>query len=507
MATRTLTLEELEIPGWFDNAAFELKAVRPRWAKNLPAIDLRSGEALPEEASGWIVAALRESEKEAATHDLVSDVKRYARPESLDAWMAAVLRGWLAAKCPEKDTWILSASGHLGGDLVVQELQGAVRTWTREKKRALAVMGTDAMGRIGSVAALQELAVMSVGGRDRGVTEEAQYALEKKAQSQGIVVDPLDSLLASTFGLDARAEREFDFGPRKFRAVLGTNLEFRLYDESGKLRPRMPAGAKSDDAELAAQAREQWSEMKAGVRRTLKAVIKHLEQAMITGRIWTWDEISGKLLANPIAAMVARQVVWQAQSADDGWTTLRFAEDLAPSDVEDDPVELDTNQKLRVPHPLVLKQEELTAWGTLLGDYELVQPFPQLQREIFHCLPQNAEKDRFIAPTHPPLKPGVLYGILDNDGWTLSRSLGDFYTASWKYFRTEDVTAAIAYSGLQVGNIGTSPEQSLKACWFHKGEVRQVGERTSTPRIPLGSVPDLPYSETVRRLTRLTQEP
>ena len=42
-------------------------------------------------------------------------------------------------------------------------------------------------------------------------------------------------------------------------------------------------------------------------------------------------------------------------------------------------------------HPLQMTQAENEAWGALFGDYEIMQPFPQLSRETFALT--DAEKE------------------------------------------------------------------------------------------------------------------
>ena len=105
-------------------------------------------------------------------------------------------------------------------------------------------------------------------------------------------------------------------------------------------------------------------------------------------------------------------------------------------------------------------------------------------------------------PAHPPLKAGVLYGMLDNDGWRLPRVFEGYFTYSWKAIPAECVTATISYSGLSIGSIGSSPDQLLRACTFLDG-IMTPEDTAPGKTLLLSEVPPVAYSETIRRVLRL----
>ena len=102
MPAKAANLHSLNLPDWFVDAADGLKAIHPKWAKDLPSINLRSGGILPTAGSPWLLAAAREVEREAIKHDLLEDLRRYGLADACDEWMAAVLRTWLAGKPPAR---------------------------------------------------------------------------------------------------------------------------------------------------------------------------------------------------------------------------------------------------------------------------------------------------------------------------------------------------------------------------------------------------------------------
>jgi len=259
---------------------------------------------------------------------------------------------------------------------------------------------------------------------------------------------------------------------------------------------------KADDRALAEASRDAWSEMKTGYSRVLKAQLKRFEQAMITGRDWALPDFQQYVLQHPIVSRIAKMLLWKVVDGD--LPTVRVADDLTFADANDETVTLAESQRLRVAHPLRITAEELKTWETVFSDYKIIQPFQQLARKSYLCETAMAGETSLPVPEHTPLKPGVLYGILDNDGWRLGRQDGGHFFFSWKRFEADGVTAAIHYAGLVAGQIGTSPDQRILQCTFHPESLAD-GARPGKP-MPLGSVPTAAYSETMRRLIRLTEE-
>ena len=72
------------------------------------------------------------------------------------------------------------------------------------------------------------------------------------------------------------------------------------------------------------------------------------------------------------------RLIWRT---DEG-VLFRIAE-RAPIDVAYGPVSLSEHTRVDLVHPLAMQPEERTAWGTHLAESEVVQPFPQVGREVY----------------------------------------------------------------------------------------------------------------------------
>ena len=219
---------------------------------------------------------------------------------------------------------------------------------------------------------------------------------------------------------------------------------------------------------------------------------------MVEGATWTVEDFKQHWLPHPILSRLARSVMWRVQE-----TTVRITDDLSFATADDTDFHPAPKTELRVVHPLQLTTSEKSRWTELLHDYELVQVIPQIHRLTYGVSVADQARPNFPAPQHEPLKPGVLYGVLDNDGWRLSPVVDGLFTYSWKTFASENVTAAIHYDGLVAGAIGQSPDQMISHCSFHQGRMSLDHGAKLGPIVPLGQVPLIAYSESIRRLLRL----
>jgi hypothetical protein len=97
--------------------------------------------------------------------------------------------------------------------------------------------------------------------------------------------------------------------------------------------------------------------------------------------------------------------------------TFRVTEDRTFADIQDQPTTLDGVGEVSIVHPLHLSEEERNAWGGLLGDYEIIPPFPQLGRVVYRL--EGEERQATVLHRFATSKiPGVsLAVVLEKTGW------------------------------------------------------------------------------------------
>ena len=101
-------------------------------------------------------------------------------------------------------------------------------------------------------------------------------------------------------------------------------------------------------------------------------------------RRWGADTFRSCFVDHPLMGHVARRLVWATYDESGAVTdTFRVAEDRSFADVNDDLWELPEAAVMGIPHVLELDAQVAGSWGDVLADYELLQPFAQLGRDIY----------------------------------------------------------------------------------------------------------------------------
>jgi hypothetical protein len=362
-----------------------------------------------------------------------------------------------------------------------------VRVWPGESQHQRAVAGLEVLRAIGTDTALMQINGIAQKVQFKGLKKRAAECMEEIAKERGLTRAELEDRIVPDCGLDERGSRVFDFGPRRFEFLLGGDMKPMVREPGGKPRPDMPKPGARDDAALAARAVAEWKLLKKQVAEVAKIQAMRLEQAMVTERRWSRDDFERLLVGHPLMRHLVRLLVWGAY--DDAGAlraTFRVTEDQTYADERDEAFDLGPYAAVAVAHPLALAAEQRSAWGELLGDYEIVPPFPQLGRPV-HGL-EGAERsaneiDRFKAIAIPPQS---LVFTLEKLGWErgIPQDGGVFFEHS-KPFYGANVTAVVEYDGVPVGYMEGWDDQHVTRCFFVRGSTRP--RCTPTTRTPCRS--------------------
>ncbi|ASO20979.1 hypothetical protein FHR81_001948 [Actinoalloteichus hoggarensis] len=113
----------------------------------------------------------------------------------------------------------------------------------------------------------------------------------------------------------------------------------------------------------------------------------------IRGRDGTWPAALARLgrtrsasrfrglVAHPMLWPLLRGLVWLATEPGGEPVAFRVAEDRTFADVEDDELTVSDLPTVTVAHPVRLRAD-LDRWAKIFGEYEIIQPFPQLGKPI-----------------------------------------------------------------------------------------------------------------------------
>ncbi|GAB7039072.1 MULTISPECIES: DUF4132 domain-containing protein [Catenuloplanes] len=407
--------------------------------------------------------------------DLVRDACDAA---DLGAFARSLLQTWLLADAPPKEPWPLDAQAVLGDDRTAAELAAQIRAWPSTGAHTRAVRGVDVLARIGTDTALRLLHEITTTVRTRTVRERALLRMADVAGAIGTTPDGLADRLTPAWGLRADATLTLDFGPRAFTAGFDGQLRPWVADASGRRLRSLPKAGAADDPELAAAAHRRLADVRKGVRRTAAEVVRRLESALAEQRAWTGAELRA-LTAHPLLFPVGSRLLWVTAAG----TAFRIAEDRTLADAADDPVPLDDDAEVRLAHPA---HGIDAGWAEIFADYEIVQPFPQLGREVFALADGERTSGALTRFDGVKTETGRLLG-LERAGWRRPAGAG-----GWQHTLVRDLPGGRRIEvdltpGIPAWQPTSVPEQAIESV-----------------RAPLAALTTVEASELLRDLTLAT---
>ncbi|WP_437193293.1 DUF4132 domain-containing protein [Planctomicrobium sp. SH527] len=243
-------------------------------------------------------------------------------------------------------------------------------------------------------------------------------------------------------------------------------------DEAGKLRPNLPDPNSKDDADAASQSIAEWKLLKKQIKEVATIQAARLEQSMVTGRRWNLENFEQLIVRHPLITHLAQKLIWAGYDAKgQRTTTFRITEEQDYADSADHSVSLEKVEMVGLVHSLEMAAAEREQWGQVLGDYEILSPFPQLGRPTYG-LEADEEKrcdiQRFNTMSLPA--PTLVFG-LEKMGWTRGLAMdGGGFDEHSKQFPGANVTAVCSYSGtVGMGYIDPNENLEIEGVYFCSG--------------------------------------
>lgn len=412
------------------------------------------------------------------------------------AWR--LIEHWQCAGAPLRESWVLHAAAWFGGDASVLRLAGLIRDWSGAAGRHRAGVALECLQAVASPLALQQLTALSRQVRSRPLRQRVRELIDELARQRGLSRAELEDQAVPTLGFDAATGPRFDFGGRRFEAVLAPGPRLLLRDDRGRLRADLPAPGARDDRVRARQALADWRLLRRSLREVVREQTARLERAMISGQRWPMRLFQRAFLRQPVLAQLARLLLWGGYD-DRGRLvrTFRVNDELTLVDAEEAPVSPTDLNSVRVVHPIELVEPQRRTWAAVWRDHELVAPFAQLGRRLYPLADGEAD-ERLLTGFRGRRVPGLTLSshVKAHDWQPAVLGSGRPGEAHAKLFRAARLLAVLCHP-----NVGAFPyphhqsEQELQQGFFLPATTFP-GEPIDPARaVPLGEVPPLIRSE------------
>lgn len=375
------------------------------------------------------------------------------KQEELEVFAAEVFDRWIEDGAKAKQKWVLYFSSIHGGKTVADRLKRQIQEWPKQSRGAIAAEAVRALALNPEPTALMTVDGISRKFKFRQVKEAAGEAMEFAAKELGISAEELSDRIVPTLGFDANMEQMFDYGGRSFRVALNNSLELSVYDGKGKQLKNLPAPGKNDDAIQAEKANKAFKEMK----KQLKAVVSNqrarLEQALSSERKWTKEAWQKLFVENPVMHCFAMGLIWGTYEEQKLETPFRYMEDGTFNTVDEEEFELPENALIGLIHPSELEKDAIDAWKEQLSDYEVTQPFEQLERAVYTYEEKEADQCEISRFEGLVINGLSLLGKMTGFGW-YKGAVEDagFYYSFYREDEALGIGAELTFEGVQVGD-------------------------------------------------------
>ena len=430
-----------ELPEFWDGATW----------RNPPV--LMNGKTLPVEAVNALGEMLSFPRTEGRYAGL-AQVAEWCTPESLDAFAVQIFEGWTNAGAPSKHNWAFTSLAIWGSDATARDIEQRVRRWPTEGLSARAALGLEVLADMGSDQALRCIAGIAERVKSRPLKDKAQEMMASIGLARGLSAQDLEDRLVPHLGLNARGELALDFGPRQFLLSLDESLKPKLRalegGKPGAAIAKLPAVGARDDADLAREATAQFKLIAKQTKAVATSQIKRMEKAMREQRRWSREDFEQVYVRHPLLRQLVSRLVWgvyapsesqppqspelpaSSPAGDRLLDCFRINAEGEWIQADDTPFAWPAGQtdglapRVGVLHPLQASAEQLQAFGQLLADYELLQPFAQLGRDVTHGLTPDGQTTHFQAWASKSFEPLKVLG-LESRGWSSNRESGQIY--------------------------------------------------------------------------------
>lgn len=240
-----------------------------------------------------------------------------------------------------------------------------------------------AIGNSNDPVIIQLLLSVSRRYRTNAVQEKAHELIANIAQRNGWTADELADRTIPTAGMDESGIISLDYGERVFTARMDDKYKLLLINPEGKEIKALPEPRKTEDAELAKEAKKQLSNSKKELKQVIDLQTARLFEGMCAERKWPVADWQEYLHAHPVMNALIQRLVWlELDATGNQLNSFRPTEDGSLINLEDDELELNANSYITLAHAALLTKEQGQAWLAHFKDYKVKPLFIQMLHNI-----------------------------------------------------------------------------------------------------------------------------
>lgn len=454
----------------------------PQWCAPslLPPLRLRDGGTMSESAVASLVTTLV-----TAGPDGVGMSVDAADPASLAEVAWAIFEAWQLARYPADSRWVLHALGVLGDDDTARKLTPLILEWPTQSAYQRALHGLDALSAIGTDIALVQLRSVARAAKPK-LRKAANGRVTELAARGGLTDAQLADRMVPRLGLSVNCTRIVDYGPRQFVIGLDEHLRASITGDGIRLKS-LPKPNSNDDPRLAPHAYDAFTIFNKELKAVVAEQVQRCETALVEGRRWSAPEYQRTFVDHPILRQIARRLIWATFDPEGAVTgSFRIDDDRTCADVNDETLHVPDDALVGLAHPLHLAAD-LPKWRDLFEDYEILQPFDQLERSVHTLTGSEAASTTLTRFSGWSVPAGKLFGMKSR-GWTPASDL---------YLRADQTHTVVIR--LDPGFHG-----------YERDDQRIIGVELTTPAHPsatastFGALDAITASELLRQLEKLS---
>ncbi len=484
----------------------KLKSIEWVPVDQLPELKSTNGEKLENNANLKRYLLLQSLDYNSAPNERLREVEHYASTSSLANLSAGLVEAWIQQGAPAKEKWVLYLAALFGDRRLISLLGGQIKEWAENSRGAIAAESVRVLAYLADPAALMLIDKLSRTIKNRQVKTAAIDSLQLAAENMNLTPEQLADRLVTTLGLNDKGEMQLSYGERTFTIKVGMDLQLRVInEETGKAAKSLPAANQKDDPELAKAAKATFTQLKKDLKTMVTLQSQRLEESLSKQRLWTGEEWKALFVDNIIMRQFAISLVWGVYPNGELIDTFRYMEDGTFNTVDEDEYELMDEMQIGLVHPLELSSEQIAAWKSQLEDYEIVQPFKQLDRRTYTLEEEQENEREWAGLPKEEYSPTGFPNALERYGWYKGRAEdGGFYRELFKQY--DGMVAELEFSGASISYYEGMDDVTLERLRFLPTEDKSTWYKdySNDTSLLLKDVPARLFSETVYDILRAT---